>query len=130
MTTENSNNYRQYCLLLFFAACLVPASLAGQQTAHPAIQRDDQAVTVLRNAVSAAGSAELLGAVRDFKGSGKITYYWAGEEVQGDVTVLGRGTTQFRLDASLPEGVRSLTVNGGDGFVSAIIGHGKPLPPH
>ncbi|HEV2963659.1 MAG TPA: hypothetical protein VG649_17670 [Candidatus Angelobacter sp.] len=130
MTTENLNRYLQSYLLLFLAVCLVPSSLTGQQTTHPSVQRDEKATNVLRNAVRAAGSTDILDFVRDFKGSGKITYYWAGEEVQGDVTVLARGTRQFRLDASLPEGVRSLTVNGGDGSLKEASGEVKPLPSH
>jgi len=130
MTIQKFKAYQPSFLLFVFAALLFPAFLIGQQMPTASIQRDERAITVLKKAVNAAGSVDLLDAVRDFKGSGKITYYWAGQEVQGDVTVLGRGTSQFRMDASLPEGVRSFTVNRGEGSVKEPSGEVKSMPPH
>ncbi len=44
------------------------------------------------------GRDKRLSSVQDFTASGTITYYWAGQQVQGPATVRGRGTDQFRLD--------------------------------
>jgi hypothetical protein len=46
---------------------------------------------------------------------GTITYYWAGKEVSGPVTLLGKGAEQFRLDATLPDGTRTFAVSFGIG---------------
>jgi hypothetical protein len=109
---------------------MVSAPLFGQQAASQTVQRDTQAVAVLTQALNATGGATALGAIRDFVGSGTITYYWAGKEVQGTVTVKGRGTGQFRLDAALPNGVRSWVVSNGAGSLKEMDGTTTPVPYH
>jgi hypothetical protein len=82
-------------LLLLLVNCLLSASMAGQQTARSqTVQQDPQAVLVLTRASNTAG-----------------------EEVHGSFIVKGRGTGQFRLDAALPDGVRSWAMNSSTGFV-------------
>jgi len=105
-------------LLLLLVSCAISAHLAAQQTAtSQTVQKDPQALSVLTQALNAAGGSAALSPIQDFKGTGTITYYWGGEEVNASVTVKGRGTGQFRLDATLPDGVRSWAVNNGTGFV-------------
>ena len=66
----------------------------------------------------------------DFTASGTITYFWAGEKVQGAATVRGRGVDQFRLDASLPEGTRSYAVSHGVGALKGSDGTLSAIPYH
>ena len=103
---------------------------AGQQSPSTTVQRDQQALTVLSQVIKAAGGQAALAAIQDITGSGTITYYWAGEEVQGNVTVKGRGTGQFRLDATLTTGVRSWAVNNGTGFTKETNGTVSQIPYH
>ena len=117
-------------LFLFFLGCMFSAPLIGPQAAAQTVQRDPQAVGILSQALSAAGGVAPLSAIQDFTASGTITYYWAGKEVQGSVTTRGRGTGQFRLDASLPNGVRSWAVNNGTGSVKEVDGTTTPIQYH
>ena len=55
--------------------------------------------TILTQSLKAAGGSAGLGSIQDFVASGAITYYWAGEPVQGPATVYGKGYAEFRLDA-------------------------------
>jgi hypothetical protein len=95
-------------LLSFIAAAQTPLNT------QPVAQRDPQAVAVLTATLNAAdpSGASLS---QDFTALGTITYYWAGNEVKGAVTLLGKGAEQFRLDAALPDGTRSFAVSYGIG---------------
>lgn len=86
-------------------------SAASQDQSLPA--NDSQVLAVLNQALAVGGGSGA--GPQSFSASGSITYYWAGKEVRGSVVVQGRASDQFRLDASLPEGTRSLTVNRGKG---------------
>lgn len=94
------------------------------------VQRDEQAMSVISDTINAGGGLALFKSIADFKASGEITYFWAGEEVQGAVTILARGTDQFRLDAKLHDGIRSFVVNKGVGSVHRSNGQPTVLPPH
>jgi len=120
--------HRFFVLMLTFILC---APLVGQQTlptSTPQAQRDPQALSVVTQALNAAGGQAALGGIQDVAGSGTITYYWAGDQVQGNVTVKGRGVAQFRLDATLPTGIRSIKANNGAGSVSEPDGTTTPIP--
>jgi len=93
----------------FLAGCLL-AQNPIQSNSYP---QDSRAI--LTQAISAAGGTANLRALQDFEGIGTVTYYWGGEEVKGDVKILSRGAGQLRLEASLPEGVRTLVVSNGRG---------------
>jgi hypothetical protein len=84
---------------------------AQQSTTTP--QRDPQAVDILNQCLNLAGGISTIGAIVDYTASGVITYHWAGKDVDGNVTVRGRGLDQFRMDASLPTGVRSWAASRG-----------------
>src|SRR6267154_545832 len=121
---------RSFFVFLLFLT--VPAQAQQGPQAAGVLQsgHDPQAVSVLNQALSVAGGAQVLGAISDFTGTGKITYYWGGQEIQGNVTVKGRGTGQFRLVASLPDGVQTLVVNNGEGFLTPSNGDVQPLQWH
>jgi hypothetical protein len=120
-------------LFLFFAICVATFNSFSQQTSVPTtqtVQRDLQAMTILTQVLNTAGGEAALAGIQDITGSGAITYYWAGDEVQGTVTVKGRGTGQFRLDATLSNGVRSWAVSNGKGFVKETDGTVSQIPYH
>jgi len=124
--------YRRFVFLLFLV-CAANFNSFSQQNGTPitqTVQRDQQALTILTQVLNVAGGETALAAIHDITATGTITYYWAGEEVQGTVTVKGRGTGQFRLDASLQNGVRSWAVNNGTGFVKELDGSKKQIPYH
>ena len=71
------------------------------------VQRDPQAVSIFSQAVTAAGGANALSAILDLTATGQVTFYWAGDAAQGNATLRCHGINQFRLDATLPDGVHS-----------------------
>jgi hypothetical protein len=91
---------------------------------------DAQAVAILSKVLSAAGGSQALGPIQDFTASGQITYSWAGQPVQGSVTLRGRGLEQFRMDAALPEGTRSWAVSHGIGKLGKADGTSEAIPGH
>src|SRR5579864_2066660 len=117
---------RAQLAFVFVLFALSLATLAQQQTPFP--DRDPQAVALLNQAIAAAGGAQAFNAVQDFTATGNITYFWTEKGEQGAVTVKSRGSDQFRLDATLAEGVRSAIVNNGvariresDGSVTQLV---------
>jgi hypothetical protein len=103
----------------------VPVS--NQQSTLQAGQRDSQALTVLAQTLNAAGGISAVAAIQDFTASGTVDYYW-GDGVSGTVTVKGRGTGEFRVDATLPEGLRTWAVSDGAGFVTEANGSTTQTP--
>jgi|SRR5882762_3893757 len=116
---------RQSTALAFLLALIATQPSAAQQTTP--VQRDQQAIAVMSQALTVAGGTPALTAIQDFTASGSITYYWAGEDVQGTVTVKGRGIGQFRLDSSLAKGNKSIVLNNGSGTSSELDGTRKAL---
>ncbi len=111
--------------MAFFMAA-VASTPAASQTAPS----NTQAVTILQQALSAAGGAVGHGSIQDFAASGTITYFWAGEQVQGPATVKGRGPDQFRIDANLPEGTRTYVLNHGAGQLKDAAETLSSIPLH
>ena len=111
---------------LFLPILLFSPTLAAQQPP----QRDPQAVAILTQCLNAAGGAQTIAAIQDFTASGTITYFWAGEQIQGSATVRGRGVGQFRLDANLPNGVRSWVASNGVGSLKELNGTVSSIPYH
>lgn len=97
------------------------------QSVQAAGRRDTQAVAILTQALKAVGGREAISALQDFTATGSVNYYW-GEGEQGTVVVKGRGSEEFRVDATLPEGVRSWAVGSGAGFVSEADGTTRQNP--
>ena len=115
------------CVVMFCFA--VVRSSAGQAPPQSAsVQRDAQAIQILTQALSVAGGTTAIAQTHDYVAQGSITYYWAGEEVPATVTVKGRGTGQYRLDATLSAGVRTWAVSDGAGFVRDPAGKIKLIP--
>jgi hypothetical protein len=77
-------------------------------------------------ALGPAGAA----AVRDFTMTGTVTFFWAGDKVQGSATLRGRGADQFRLDAVLPQGTRSYAFSHGTGALKDTDGSLNSIPAH
>jgi hypothetical protein len=119
----------RWCLGFLALLGMWPAISLGQQTGSPplTVQRDPQGIAILTQTLSAAGGIQTISPLQDYSAAGNITYYWARKEVQGSVVVKGRGTNQFRLDATLQAGVRSWAVSNGAGFVKEPDGATKPI---
>ena len=97
---------------LFLSLVLTFPVVAQQATSSP-IHQDPQAVSVINQALAAAGGATALSAITDYTATGDITFHFA-QDVQGTVTVRGKVLDQIRVDASLPGGVRSEIISQGD----------------
>ncbi len=106
--------------LFLHSSVIARGQESGQAT------RDPQAVAILAQALTVGGASAQ--SAQDFTATGTITYYWAGEEVKGPVTVRSRGGQQFRLDASLPEGTRSWAVTKEGGSVKEMDGRKSSIP--
>lgn len=110
---------------------LVPCVTSAQEaTSSGAPMSDAQAISVLTQAVNASGIMNPVKPILDFAATGTITYFWAGEQVSGPVTVRGRGPDQFRIDANLPEGTRSWAVSRGVGARREMDGRLGQIPFH
>ena len=109
---------------------LASAQPNSQQTTTTTVLRDPQGLAVLQQAVAASGGTTLLSSIQDFAATGTITYFWAGQDVKGSVKLLGRGLMQFRLDATLPDGVRSWVVSNGAGSLAETGGTVRAIPYH
>ncbi len=118
-------------VFLFLPLFLLSSFLFAQDNKAATVPaRDVQAVDLLANAIAAAGGISALAPLQSFTGSGTITYYWAGKEVEGAATIRGRGLEQFRLDANLPSGTRSWTVSHGRGSLREADGSINTIPYH
>src|ERR1700730_2739153 len=91
--------------LLFVVLLTIPvwAQQTSQQTGRQSTleastpTRDVQAIDVVQRALNAAGGVTVLGAITDYTASGTVTYHWAGRDVEGSVSLNGRGLHQFRM---------------------------------
>ncbi len=115
---------RTVSLLIFISIFSLP--IAAQQVP----QRDPQAVLVLTQCLTAAGGVQAFSAIQDFTGTGNITYYWSGKEVPAAAIVRGRGTSEFRLDASLPDGMQSWAVASWKGSLKSTSGKITQIPAY
>ncbi len=120
-------------LSLVFSTLALVAPLLGQQnptgSSRPlAVQRDPQAVALLTQALNAAGGTAAVGTIQDFTGTGSVTFYWAGQDVTGSIIFKGRGTAQFRFDATTASGNLTVIDNNGSGSVARPDGT-TAVPP-
>jgi hypothetical protein len=100
-------------LSLLFCTSSAWAQLAQQATIPASTPKDPQAVSVLNQALAVSGGTTAIEAVTDYTATGNVTYHWAGKDVQGSVTVNGRGSDQVRVDTNMPGGARSLVTSQG-----------------
>ncbi len=124
---------RSICALALAALTAVrPVPIPAQQEQPVATNtavRDPQAIALLQEALSSAGTTGAAG-IQDFTETGNITYYWAGEEVSGSVTLRGLGVSNFRFDAvvSGDSGTRSWAVTDGQGTTKDSSGAATLIP--
>jgi hypothetical protein len=102
---------------------LLVVGASGQQT----LQRDQQALAIVDQALLSAGGASLIRSVQDFTETGTITHYWD-DQATGDVTVKGRGDSELRIDETLPGGVRTVLLAKGAGSVRESDGTFRLVP--
>lgn len=93
--------------LLLLAPFLLPLTLLAQASVQ-----DARALNVLTQALTAGGGAQAIAAISDYTGTGNITYY-PGGPTQGTVTLIGTSSQEFRMDATVPSGLRSWAVHDG-----------------
>ena len=105
-------------LSVLLCVFLLGVQVRGQQATNPQLNtapqtvRDPQAVSVLNQALGVAGGVTALSAIQDYTASGDVVYS-SEQDGKGTVTVKGLGATEFRMDANLPAGVRTLAVSNG-----------------
>jgi hypothetical protein len=87
-----------------------------------------QGVGILQQSLSAAGMSAVT--IRSFTASGTITYFWGTQPVEASTTVRARGGDQFRLDAKLPNGVRSVSTGQQGGGRKDADGKLASIPAH
>lgn len=87
---------------------------------------DPQGVTILTQSLQTSGAVN----VQSFTADGTITFFGAGEKVQGPATIRARGHDQFRLDASLSSGTRSIAVSRDSGSRKEADGKSTEIPAH
>jgi hypothetical protein len=114
--------------LVLLSSLLVVPLVANAQVAAPVVTKDPQALSVLTQSLSTVGALPTINAIQDYTGTGTITYSWAGQEVQGAVTVHGKSLSDFRMDANLAQGIQTLAVRGGIARLRTTDGQLKRLP--
>jgi hypothetical protein len=86
----------------------------SQETKRSEPIRDPQALTIIAQSLAMAGGEQAWAGVNDYTASGTIVSYQSRDEQDyGTVTLRGRQTRQFRMDANLPFGVRSYSISEG-----------------
>lgn len=98
--------------ILFFSVSIQLHGQPQSSAATTPAPQDPQAVTVLTQALTLAGGTTALTAITDYTGSGNITYH-DNPDAQGTVMVEGLGNIAFRIDATLPNGIRSWAIHDG-----------------
>lgn len=123
--------HRSLAVATLVVLSVLPVSLLAQQDIQTPLvpSRDQQAVSVITQCLN-GGGGQALATLQDYTGKGNITYFWAGQEVNGAVTVQSARQDQFRLDARLPTGTRSWVVDGGQGATKETDGKESPIPLH
>jgi hypothetical protein len=116
--------------LLLSLIGLISFSLRAQSqvATPPSAQKDPQALAVLNSTLNAVGGQVAVATVADYRGAGNVTYQWDGG-VQGSVTVEALGLADIRIDASLPKGIRSWEIYGGQTIIKAEDGSISQFPP-
>jgi len=94
--------------------------------AQTTIQRDQQALTIIAQIITAGGGQDALLSIQDITASGTVTYYGA-DQTTGNATIKSRGSNQFRLDADLPAGRRTTVVTGNSGELIDADGSFLPI---
>src|SRR3972149_5517149 len=94
--------------LLFGPLPIWAQEISVEQAKRPEPIRDPQALTIIAQSLAVAGGEQAFSGLHDYTASGRIVSYRSkDDQVYGTVTLRGRETRQFRMDANLPLGVRS-----------------------
>jgi hypothetical protein len=101
-----------FCAFLFTFPLWAQQGASTQPASVTKPVLDPQAVGIVNQALAVAGGATAISAIHDYRASGNITYH-SNPVVQASVTLSGLGLDQFRQDANLPTGVRSLAISQG-----------------
>ena len=110
--------------LILVSVVLLSALCAAQGT------QDQQAISVLNSCLTASGGLAAINGVQDFSASGNVTYYWANQNVQGNVTLKALDTSNFRIDAVLQAGTLSWAVSNGNGALIDTDGTRTTVPSY
>lgn len=113
-------------LLVLLGTICLGSFVSTPVFAQSSVQRNQQALMILKQTIAAGGGQELLASVRDFTETGTITYNWA-DQVTGNVTVKSRGLHYFRMEADLADGKRTTVVNGEGGLLTDGDGRSTPI---
>jgi len=115
--------------LCFSALLLMLATVPGlAQTTTSTAQ--PTGVDILNQSLSASGAVNPQNPVQSFTATGTITFFWAGDQVQAPATIRAQGSGQFRLDASLPAGTRSVVISHNSGARKDADGKLTQIPAH
>ncbi len=108
---------------------LATLALAAHGRPNPPVgSKDPSALQILAQYLTASGGLTAITSIQDTTETGTITYYWAGQDAQGSVTLRGKGLNEFRLDASLSDGTRTWALNKDDvGVLIAQDGKRTPI---
>jgi hypothetical protein len=104
--------------------CLIFAALptfAQQPGATNTVTKDPQAVSVLNQVFATAGGLTALSAIQDVTATGTITYFQP-QGLEGAVTIRASGLGNFRIDSTLPAGIRSQAVSNDQVSVTTMGG--------
>jgi hypothetical protein len=114
--------------LFFFVLAVLTCHHAFAQTTVSPAPKDPQALSILNQALTAAGGLTTIKGITDYTATGTITYHWNPDE-QGKVTVRGLGLDQFRVDANLSRGVRSWIISSNETIIKSENGAVWQYPP-
>lgn len=115
--------------LFAFGFLFSVTAIQAQQSAGPATPtKDPQALAVLAQCLQASGGSQAIAAIQDFTGTGTITHYWAGQEVQDPATVRALGMSDFRSDDDRSDGTYSWAVSQAGGMWKDPDGTTSPMP--
>ena len=113
------------CVLLY--ALPTWSQQSPSNTASARASQDPQAISILNQSLAVAGGVAALASISDYTATGSIMYHWT-EDVQGTATVRGMGSDNFRIDATLPAGVRSESIQNGQATLKSPDGKLSQLP--
>ena len=119
---------RSVLSFLLSISTLLALSLAERPALAQAPASNPQAVSLLQQALDTSGMT--VKSFRTFTANGTITYFWAGEAVEGAATIRARGGDQFRLDANMPDGARSVSTDRRGGSRKGPDGKLVEIPAH
>jgi hypothetical protein len=104
-----------------FGAALFWVAFSSIASGQSAVQRDQQALTILLQTIAAGGGQNMITSIQDLTETGTATFN-LDSEVRASITIKGRGLQLIRIDADLPEGRRSTVVNALGGLLREADG--------